>query len=283
VHIRRYNISTLRTLFLAGERCDPDTLQWAEEKLAVPVVDHWWQTETGWAIGGNPVGISPMPVKPGSCSRAMPGYEVMALDSEGREVGAAVTGNLVIRLPLPPGCLQTLWQNDRDFERTYFAAYPGYYLTSDAGYIDEDSYLWVMGRTDDIINVAGHRLSTGAMEEVLATHPDVAECAVAGVHDTIKAEVPVGFVVLKAGAGRSHDLIESDLVLQVRDRIGPIASFKTAIVVNRLPKTRSGKVLRGTMKKIADGTLYNVPATIDDPATLEEIAAALKVRGFPRA
>jgi propionyl-CoA synthetase len=269
-------------LFLAGERCDPDTLHWAEEKLKVPVIDHWWQTETGWAIGANCVGLELLPVKAGSCTKPVPGYNIHVLDAEGRELPRGETGNVVVRMPLPPGCFTTLWNNDSDFIRTYFSAYPGWYLTSDAGFIDENGYLWIMGRTDDIINVAGHRLSTGAMEEVLAAHPDVAECAVAGVHDPVKGEVPLGFVVLKAGVTKPQAAIEPELIAIVRQKIGPIASFKSAAVVKRLPKTRSGKILRGTIKKIADGTPYNTPATIDDPAILDEIAGTLKSMGYPR-
>lgn len=281
-HIRKYDLSSLRTLFLAGERCDPDTLVWARENLSVPAIDHWWQTETGWAIGANPVGISLLPVKPGSCTLPMPGYDVRVLDEAGNEVSAGTTGNIAIRLPLPPGCFTTLWQKDEECRRTYFSTYPGFYLTGDAGYRDKDGYLWIMGRTDDIINTAGHRLSTGAMEEVIASHPDVAECAVAGVADEVKGEVPVGFVVLKANVNRNNGDIARELVQMVRDRIGPIASFKTAVVVRRLPKTRSGKILRGVMKKIADGKTYSVPPTIEDPAVLAEVAERLSEMGYPR-
>jgi propionyl-CoA synthetase len=280
--ISRYNMSGFRTLFLAGERCDSDTLKWAEEHLQVPVIDHWWQTETGWAIGANPIGLQRFPVKPGSCTKPVPGYDVRVLDEAGHEIGPGQTGNLVIRLPLPPGCLTTLWNNDKDFIKTYFHEYPGFYETSDAGFIDTDGYLWIMGRTDDIINVAGHRLSTGSMEEVLSLHPDVAECAVTGVADPVKGEIPLGFLVLKAGVNRSHADIVAESIQMVRDRIGPIASFKVAVVVKRLPKTRSGKILRGTMKKIADGEPYRVPATIDDPAILDEIAKSLATLGYPR-
>lgn len=282
LHVKKYAMPSFRTLFLAGERCDPDTLKWAEDALHVPVIDHWWQTETGWAIGGNCVGLGQLPVKPGSCTKPVPGYDVAVLDVEGRAVPAGTQGNIVVRLPLPPGCFTTLYQNDTDFVRTYFATYPGWYFTADAGMIDGDGYLWIMGRTDDIINVAGHRLSTGAMEEVLSAHPDVAESAVTGVHDPIKAEVPVGFVVLKAGRERDPDGLERELVKMVRERIGPIASFKEALTVKRLPKTRSGKILRGTIKKIADGAPYAVPATIDDPAILNEIKEVLWQRGFPK-
>lgn len=280
-HIRRYDLSQFRTLFLAGERCDPDTLLWAQAQLQVPVIDHWWQTETGWPISANPIGLEMLPVKPGSATRPVPGYDVRVLDEQRQELPAGQIGTVVIKLPLPPGCLPTLWQNDEGFQRAYLSAFPGYYLTADAGYKDEDDYLWIMSRTDDIINVAGHRLSTGAMEEVLAAHPDVAECAVIGVSDEIKGEVPVGTVVLKAGVDRPHEEIIRELVQMVRERIGPVASFKLATVVKRLPKTRSGKILRGTMKKIADGLEYHIPATIDDPVILEEITGAFEEIGYP--
>ena len=282
IYIKKYDLSGFRMLFLAGERCDPDTLLWAERHLGVPVIDHWWQTETGWAIGANCAGLEMLPVKPGSCTKPVPGYNIRVLDALGQDVPAGETGNIVIKMPLPPGCFTTLWNNDSDFFKTYFSAYPGYYLTSDAGFIDQDGYLWIMGRTDDIINVAGHRLSTGAMEEVLASHPDVAECAVSGVHDPVKGEVPLGFVVLKSGVMRSQDQIEPELISMIRQKIGPIASFKAAAVVKRLPKTRSGKILRGTIKKIADGVSYSVPATIDDPVILDEITGILRDRGYPK-
>ena len=281
-HIRKYDLSGFRMLFLAGERCDPDTLLWAQSRLGVPIIDHWWQTETGWSIGANCAGLELLPVKPGSCTKPVPGYDVHVLDADGREVPRGETGNVVVKLPLPPGCFVTLYHNDADFVKTYFSAYRGYYLTSDAGFIDDDGYLWIMGRTDDIINIAGHRLSTGAMEEVLATHPDVAECAVAGVHDPVKGEVPLGFVVVKAGVAKTQEQLEPELIGLVRQKIGPIASFKAAAVVRRLPKTRSGKILRGTIKKIADGVPYTVPATIDDPAILDEIADTLRGMGYPR-
>jgi propionyl-CoA synthetase len=281
-YIGNYDLSRFRMLFLAGERCDPDTLRWAEERLKVPVIDHWWQTETGWAIGANAAGLGLLPVKPGSCSKPMPGFDVHVFDDHGEELPPGVTGNIVIRLPLPPGCLTTLWNNDEDYIRTYLSEYKGYYLTGDAGFIDEDRYLWIMGRTDDIINTAGHRLSTGAMEEVLSSHPDVAECAVTGVADEVKGEIPVGLIVLKSGVHRSQKEIIQELVRMVRDRIGPIASFKVVVVVKRLPKTRSGKILRGTIKKIADGTAYRVPATIDDPETLDEIKEELAAIGYPK-
>jgi propionyl-CoA synthetase len=278
----KHDLSRFRTLFLAGERCDPDTLLWARERLAVPVIDHWWQTETGWPIAANCVGLGMLPVKPGSPTRAVPGYEVRVLDESNREAPAGQIGSIAIRLPLPPGCLPTLWNNDAGYEKSYLAQHPGHYLTGDAGYKDEDSYLYIMSRIDDIINVAGHRLSTGAMEEVLAGHPDVAECAVVGVADELKGEVPVGFVVTKAGVTRADADIVRDLVERVRERIGPVAAFKTAAVVKRLPKTRSGKILRGTMKRMADGQEYIVPATIDDPAILDEIGDSLKALGYPR-
>jgi len=281
-HLKRYDLDCLQSLFLAGERCDPATLQRAEQQLGVPVVDHWWQTETGWPICANPLGIEQLPVKPGSASVPAPGYDVRVLDAESKEVATGDIGSIVVKLPLPPGCLPTLWQNDDGYRNSYLDAFPGYYLTADAGYIDEDGYVWIMSRTDDIINVAGHRLSTGALEEVLAAHPDVAECAVLGVADALKGEVPLGAVVLKTGVERSAETIVPELVQSVRDRIGPVASFKVAAVVERLPKTRSGKILRGTMKKIADGEQYRMPATIDDPAILGEIEVAFAALGYPQ-
>ena len=274
-----YDLRAFRSLFLAGERADPDTVKWAEDILGVPVIDHWWQTETGWAIAGNPLGLGALPVKRGSTAVAMPGYDVRVVDEGGREVETGRTGSIVVRLPLPPGSLPTLWQNDRRMRESYLEEFPGCYKTSDAGFKDEDGYLYVMGRTDDIINVAGHRLSTGAMEEVLSAHADVAECAVIGVRDDIKGEVPCGFAVLKAGVERRPRDIETEIVALVREKIGPVAAFKIAITVARLPKTRSGKILRGTMKKIADGDAWTMPATIDDPAILTEIGAALKEHG----
>lgn len=274
------DMSSFRTLFLAGERADPDTVIWAQQQLNVPVVDHWWQTETGWAIAANPVGLGLLPVKVGSPTVPMPGYDVQIVDEAAKPVPPSTMGSIVVKLPLPPGCLPTLWQQDDRFAESYLAEYPGFYKTSDAGFMDEDGYVFVMGRTDDIINVAGHRLSTGGMEEVLASHPDVAECAVIGVKDELKGEVPCGFVVLKAGERRAPDVIEKELVGLVRDRIGPVAAFKLAVTVNRLPKTRSGKILRGTMKKIADHDEWSVPATIDDPGVLEEIEDVLKQRGI---
>ena len=275
-----YDLKKFRTLFLAGERADPDTVQWAERILKVPVIDHWWQTETGWAICGNPVGLGALPVKYGSATVPMPGYAMDVLDDARKPLPAGKIGSIVVKLPLPPACLPTLWQQDARFKESYLEEFPGYYKTADAGYRDEDGYIFVMSRTDDIINVAGHRLSTGGMEEVLSAHPDVAECAVIGVKDELKGEVPCGFVVLKAGVHRPHGEIEKEIVASVRDKIGPVAAFKLAITVNRLPKTRSGKILRGTMKKIADQEPWNMPATIDDPAILDEIATALKGRGL---
>ena len=281
-YIRKYDLDSLRTLFLAGERCDPDTLLWAREKLDVPVIDHWWQTETGWPAGANCVGLGMFPVKPGSCTKAVPGYDVRVLDDAANELPADQIGSIVIKLPMPPGCLPTLWNNDAGYRETYLTEFDGYYTTADAGFKDEDGYLWIMSRTDDIINVAGHRLSTGAMEEVLSSHPDVAECAVLGVEDEIKGEVPLGTIVLKAGVSRPGAEIIQELIQMVRQKIGPVASFKTAVVVKRLPKTRSGKIVRGTMKKIADGKAYRVPATIDDPVTLDEITASFAALGYPR-
>jgi propionyl-CoA synthetase len=279
--IDRYDLSRMRTLFLAGERADPDTIKWAEERLKKPVIDHWWQTETGWTIVGNPVGIELLPIKRGSPTVPMPGYDVRVLDDAGKEVERGKLGNIVVKLPLPPGSFPTLWNNDKRFREAYLDEFPGYYKTADAGYIDADGYVSIMGRTDDIINVAGHRLSTGAMEEVLSSHPAVAECAVIGVNDQMKGELPVGFVVLKAGAKEEPPTVEKDVVGLIRERIGPVAALKTVLVVGRLPKTRSGKILRGTMRQIANGETYKTPATIDDPATLEEITAALKTRGLP--
>jgi propionyl-CoA synthetase len=277
--MRRHDLSRFRTLFLAGERADPDTVQWAEKMLGVPVIDHWWQTETGWAIAGNPVGLGMLPVKHGSPTVPMPGYDLAILDEGGKPVAPNAMGTIAVRLPLPPGCFPTLWNDDERFRASYLSTFPGYYNTSDAGFLDEDGYVYVMGRTDDIINVAGHRLSTGGMEEVLASHPAVAECAVIGVKDALKGEVPCGFVVLKSGVATAPNVVEGELVGLVREKIGPVAAFKLAITVGRLPKTRSGKILRGTMKKIADGDPWSMPATIDDSAVLDEIAAALKGKG----
>ncbi|CAM3042420.1 propionyl-CoA synthetase [Paracoccus aminovorans] len=281
--IRRYKLHDLQALFLAGERADPDTVKWAQEHLGVPVVDHWWQTETGWAIAANPIGIETLPTKPGSPSVPMPGYDVQVLDEGGNPVPAGTLGAIAITLPLPPGTLPTLWNAEGRFRKSYLDHFPGYYETGDAGYIDEDGYLYIMARTDDVINVAGHRLSTGAMEEVLASHPDVAECAVIGVADSLKGQAPVGFLCLKAGVATPHDKVVSDVVRLVRDKIGPVAAFKSACVVDRLPKTRSGKILRATMAKIADGQPFKAPATIDDPAILDEIRDALAGIGYPEA
>ncbi|HEX3558842.1 MAG TPA: propionyl-CoA synthetase [Pyrinomonadaceae bacterium] len=281
-HIRRYNLSHFRALFLAGERCDSSTLLWAEQQLGVPVVDHWWQTETGWPVGATCVGLGDAHIKPGSCGRPVPGYDVRVLDDEGLEVPAGRTGNVVIKLPLPPGSLTTLWQNEAGYLESYLNSYPGYYKTADAGYKDGDGNLWIMGRTDDIINIAGHRFSTGAIEEVLAIHADIAECAVVGVVDEIKGEVPLGLVVLKANATRPHEEVIAELVRMVREEIGPVASFKAATVVRRLPKTRSGKIVRGVIKRIADGKDYRIPPTIDDPAIFDEIAVNLAALGYPR-
>jgi propionyl-CoA synthetase len=273
--LREYDISSLRTLFLAGERCDPDTLHWAEKQLKVPVIDHWWQTESGWAMAANPMGIEVLPVKAGSPTVAVPGYDIRVLDDEGRELPRGETGNIVVKLPLPPGTLPTLWGNRQRFYDTYLSRFEGYYLTGDAGILDEAGYLWVMSRIDDVINVAGHRLSTGSLEEALATHEAVAECAVIGVEDSLKGEMPLGFVVLNAGADIDEAQLKAELIKTVRSVVGPIATPRDIVVVARLPKTRSGKILRGTMRKIADGKDYKVPATIEDPLVLEEISDAL--------
>jgi len=278
--IQKYDMSLFRTLFLAGERADPDTIQWAEHKLNVPVIDHWWQTETGWSICANPVGLGRMQVKYGSPTVPMAGYDMRVLDEAGHEVPRGETGTLVAKLPLPPGCLPTLWNADARFRSSYIEQFPGFYSTADAGYIDGDGYVYVMARTDDVINVAGHRLSTGQMEEVVATHPDVAECAVIGVADPLKGQAPAGFVVLNAGVNKESDVIEAEIVKLVREQIGPVAAFKNVMVVKRLPKTRSGKVLRGTMRAIADKTDWNMPATIDDPVILDEITDVLRERGM---
>ena len=279
-HIKKYDLSSMRALFLAGERCDPDTLHWAEDKLGVPVIDHWWQTETGWSIAANCLGIELAPVKAGSVGRAAPGWEVRALDDGGNDVSAGDVGAIACKLPLPPGTLPGLWNAEERFRSSYLEAFPGYYETGDAGYIDEDGYIFVMSRTDDVINVAGHRLSTGAIEEVLAAHEDVAECAVIGVADELKGQLPVGFLVLKAGVEHDEADIVADVVRMVRERVGPVAVFKKATVVARLPKTRSGKILRSTMRKIADGEPYTVPATIEDPEVLDNIEVALQSVGY---
>jgi propionyl-CoA synthetase len=275
----RHDLSRLEALFLAGERCDPDTVIWAGKLLGRPVIDHWWQTETGWAITGDFQGLGLFPVKPGSGGKPSPGFDLRVLDEAGREVPRGTIGDLVVKLPLPPSCLPTLWNNDQGFRDAYLSQHPGHYTTADAGMIDADGYVWVMSRTDDIINVAGHRLSTGAMEEVLAAHPDVAECAVVGVKDALKGQVPLGLVVLKAGVAKDEKTLEAELVAMVRERIGPVAAFRAARVVPRLPKTRSGKVLRATIRRIADGQDYVVPPTIDDPASLEEIKGVVAPAG----
>jgi propionyl-CoA synthetase len=277
-----YDLSSLRTLFLAGERADPDTILWAGRHLNVPVIDHWWQTETGYCIAGNPMGLGPLPVKIGSPTVPLPGYDVQVLDEAGHPVPPGTLGAIAIRLPLPPGTLPTLWNAEERFRKAYLAHFPGFYETGDAGMVDADGYVWIMARTDDVINVAGHRLSTGALEEALAGHPDVAECAVIGVADDLKGQVPVGFLCLNRGCNRAHAEIVAEEVARVRDQIGPVADFKRAVVVDRLPKTRSGKILRATMAKIADGVDWKMPATIDDPAILDEIAVALGKLGYPR-
>lgn len=279
-HIQRHDISRFRTLFLAGERADPDTVKWAEKHVKVPVIDHWWQTESGAPMTQNPAGLGFLPVKYGSPGLPMPGYDIRILDDAARPVEPGTLGNVVVRLPLPPGCLPTLWNADDRFRKAYLSEFPGFYKTADAGFLDEEGYLFVMSRTDDIINVAGHRLSTGAMEEVLAEHPDVAECAVVGIADSLKGQVPCGFVVLSAGVSRDPAAIEHEIVALVRERIGPVAAFKTVLAVKRLPKTRSGKILRSTMRQIADRQEWLVPATIDDPAVLDEIAATIEARGI---
>ena len=275
-----YDLSCLQALYLAGERADPDTINWAHDLLGVPVIDHWWQTETGWTIAGNPIGVEPLEIKLGSPAVAMPGYDVQILDETGQQMPVNTLGAIAIKLPLPPGTLPTLWTAPERFEKSYLAAFPGYYETGDAGMVDEDGYLYIMARTDDVINVAGHRLSTGAMEEVLANHPDVAECAVIGASDALKGQLPIGFVCLTKGVNRPHSEITRECVQMIRDKIGPVAAFKTAAVVDRLPKTRSGKILRATMVKIADNEAFKLPATIDDPVILDEIKAALQALGY---
>lgn len=279
--VKKYDISSLKSLFLAGERADPDTIEWAIDTLGVPVIDHWWQTETGWAIAANPMGVEALPVKIGSPSVAMPGYDVQILDEAGHPVANGTLGAIVIKLPLPPGTLPNLWNAEERYRKSYLDHFPGYYETGDAGYVDEEGYLYIMARTDDVINVAGHRLSTGGMEEVLASHPDVAECAVIGVSDQLKGQLPLGFLCLNAGAARDHADVVSEIIKLVREKIGPVAAFKLAVVVDRLPKTRSGKILRATMAAIADGRGYKMPATIDDPVILDEIGVALRDLGYP--
>ena len=279
---QNYDLSRLNALYLAGERADPDTIIWAQNHIKVPVIDHWWQTETGFAIAANPLGIEALPVKIGSPTVAMPGFDVQVLDEGGHSVPAGKLGAIAIKLPLPPGTLPNLWNAEARFIKSYLTQFPGYYETGDAGYIDEDGYLYIMARTDDVINVAGHRLSTGAMEEVLAGHKDVAECCVVGVADALKGQSPVGFLCLNKGAGRSADEVVAECIKLMREKIGPVADFKRAVVVDRLPKTRSGKILRGTIVKIADGVEWKMPATIDDPAILDEIKIALQTLGYAK-
>ena len=279
---QKYDLRNLRALFLAGERADPDTVKWAENLLQVPIIDHWWQTETGYVIAGNPIGIEKLPIKIGSPTVPMPGFDIKVLDRTGKELPAGELGSIAIKLPLPPGTLPTLWNAAERFKSSYLNTFPGYYETGDAGTIDDDGYIYIMARTDDVINVAGHRLSTGAIEEVLANHPDVAECAVIGVSDNLKGQLPIGFVCLTSGVEREHIAIETECVEMVRSQIGPVASFKNAVVVDRLPKTRSGKILRGTMVKIADNDEFKLPATIDDPVILEEIKEALMTIGYAK-
>ena len=274
--IEKYDMSNFRTLFLAGERADPDTIHWAERLLKTPVIDHWWQTETGWVIAGNPAGIELLPVKYGSPTVAMPGYDVRILSDEGDEMPRGELGNVVIKMPLPPGAFTSLWNAESRFREAYLQEFPGYYQTADAGIMDEDGYLFIMARTDDIINVAGHRLSTGGMEEVIAEHGDVAECAVIGINDKLKGQLPAGFVILNNGVNRPVEEIQSEVVKLVREKIGPVAAFKIVVPVKRLPKTRSGKILRATMQKVVDGEEFKMPATIDDPVILEEIKQSWK-------
>ena len=275
-YLKRYDIGCLKYLFLAGERLDPDTYHWASDLLSIPVVDHWWQTETGWPIAANCMGIEALPIKAGSPTKPVPGFDVRILDENAKELPDGTEGVIGIKLPLPPGCLPTLWHKDEGFVSSYLIEYPGYYATGDGGYKDAEGYLYIMGRVDDVINVAGHRLSTGGMEEVVAKHPDVAECAVIGVNETLKGQVPVGFVVLKAGSTKAHDDIQKEIVQMVRTEIGALACLKDINVVTRLPKTRSGKILRATMRKIADGQAYSVPSTIEDPTVLTEIEQAIR-------
>ena len=278
--LAKYDLSKLRTFFLAGERCDPNTLEWCQEKLQIPVIDHWWQTETGWSIAANCMGIEELPVKPGSPTRPAPGWDIRVLGEDGHEVPRGTIGAICAKLPLPPAAFPTLWNARDRYVSAYFSHFPGYYETGDAGIMDADGYIHVMARTDDVINVAGHRLSTGGMEEVLAQHPDVAECAVVGAADRMKGQVPVGFVVLKAGTNTPPETVTTECVALVREKIGPVAAFKTCAVVNRLPKTRSGKILRATIQKIADGSEWKMPATIEDPAVLDEIGDTLKDLGY---
>jgi len=276
----KYDLSNFKILFLAGERLDPDTYHWASDLLKRPVIDHWWQTETGWPMTANSMGIESFPVKAGSSTKPVPGFQMEVLDADGKKVPPGTDGILAVKLPLPPGTLPTLWNADQRFLDSYVNIYPGYYFTADGGNIDQDGYVFVMGRVDDVINVAGHRLSTGTMEEIISKHPDVAECAVFGADDNLKGQLPVGTVVLKSGVKRDHVEIKKELVQMIREQIGPIACYKDTAIVARLPKTRSGKILRGTMRKIADGQPYTVPATIDDPAILGEIEESLKQIGY---
>ena len=277
-----HDLRVFRTLFLAGERTDPDTLAWAETKLKVPVIDHWWQTESGWAIAANPIGLEQLPVKPGSPTKPMPGYQIAILDEDGRELPPGETGAICVRLPVPPGFTPTLWRGQERFVEAYLARYPGYYLTADAGYLDEDGYIYVMSRIDDVINVAGHRLSTGQMEEVIASHPDIAECAVVGVVDQLKGQIPIGFAVLKADVDRTHEHVAEELIALVRERVGPVAFFKTVAIVDGLPKTRSGKTLRATIRQIADGEEWNVPPTIEDATVLDDYVELLPTLGHAK-
>ena len=283
-YIKKYKLKNFRALFLAGERCDPNTLLWAQNQLGVKtkIIDNWWLTETGWPVGANCLGLGGTPIKPGSCSKPVPGYDIHILGDDGNRMTTGHIGNITIKLPLPPGCMTTLWNNDERFIKTYMDKYPGFFETGDAGYIDEDGYLWIMSRTDDIINVAGHRLSTGEMEEILSSHNVVAECAVIGVADELKGELPLGLIVLKSGVDQPYENISAELICLIREKIGPVASFKIVAVVDKLPKTRSGKILRGTMKKIADGIDYKTPATIDDPQILQHITEVLKDLGYPK-
>jgi propionyl-CoA synthetase len=280
--LKKYDMKKFEALYLAGERLDPDTFHWASELLNVPVIDHWWQTETGWAIVANCRGVEELPIKPGSPTKPVPGYDVRIVDNDGRELAAGQEGNIVVKLPLPPGTLATLWRNEKRFIDSYMNTFPGYYETSDGGFIDEDGYVYVMGRIDDVINIAGHRLSTGAMEEVIATHPDVAECAVIGTDDQLKGQMPLGFYVVKAGVDRASEEIGAELVQMVREQIGAIACLRETSSVERLPKTRSGKILRGTMRSIANGKEYRMPSTIDDPVILSEITDVLQTMGYPK-
>jgi propionyl-CoA synthetase len=281
-YLKTHHLSGFRALFLAGERLDPDTYHWARALLQKPVVDHWWQTETGWPVAANCLGLEPLPTKPGSPTKPVPGWQVEIVGDDGQPLPADKEGAVVIRLPLPPGTVPTLWQDDERFKDVYLSRFPGYYTTGDGGYFDEDGYLYIMGRIDDVIIVAGHNLSTGSMEEAISSHKDVAECAVFGVKDALKTQLPLGLIVLKAGVSRDHRQVVAELLDIVREQVGPVANFKVAGVVSRLPKTRSGKILRGTMRQIADGEPYKVPSTIDDPAILDEVKAVLKDLGYAR-